>query len=188
MTEILYRSAVVDRITGRTLYGILCPFNVRARVADSVGPTYTEQFVPGSFSRTIRERGSKIRLFANHDLRRFPIGSAIHLEEDSGGLRGSFLIASTRDGDDALELVRAGLVNGFSVGFTAQRQRREADGTVTRTEVALREVSLVHSPAYETALVAGVRSDIPIPRLSTALARQRLIEATIGVTPDAHRR
>jgi phage head maturation protease len=59
-------------------------------------------------------------------------------------VHGAFLVARTREGDDALELVDSGIVDGFSVGFIPVREPRDGDVTV-RTEASLREVSLVHS-------------------------------------------
>jgi hypothetical protein len=69
-------------------------------------------------------------------------------------------------------LVRSGTVDAFSVGFMPIRDRRDEDGTVVRLEAALREVSLVAMPAYEGALVAGVRSTTR--SLSVDIARRRL--------------
>jgi HK97 family phage prohead protease len=92
-----------------------------------------------------------------HETRRLPIGKATQLEERTDGVHGAFLVARAREGDDALELVDSGIVDGFSVGFIPVREPRDGDVTV-RIEASLREVSLVHSPAYTGALVAGVPS------------------------------
>lgn len=157
--------------SGRTVHGLAVPFNVAADVDDGYG-VYREMFQPGAFTRSIQERGAKVKLFGQHDTRRFPLGKATALEERADGLHVAFQVAATRDGDEALELVNSGVVDGFSIGFAPRRERTDPDGTVVRLEVALREVSLVHSPAYADALVAGVRSaNTP---LSTDLAARRL--------------
>ena len=167
---ILYRSTELTPGTGRTVHGTAVPYGVVAEVSDG-GRPYRERFAPGAFARSIRERGDKVRLFDSHNTRRLPIGRAVELREDDGGLRVAFEIAATRDGDDALELVRSGTVDAFSIGFRGIREHAEGDVTV-RTEAALMEVSLVGLPAYPGALVAGVRSQsLHIPR---AVAQARL--------------
>ncbi|GAA4518379.1 HK97 family phage prohead protease [Actinoallomurus oryzae] len=175
----LYRTAHVraDQ-NGRTIFGLAVPYGVVSEVNDGYGP-YREQFAPGAFTRSIRERGHKVKLFVQHATERLPIGRAVELDERADGLHAAFSVARTRDGDEALELVAAGVVDGFSVGFASLRDRKEADKTVTRVEASLREVSLVHSPAYPDALVGGVRSASTTPYLTVARARLELLEATL---------
>ncbi len=123
-------------------------------------------------ARSVAERGHKIKLLAQHDRRRFPIGKATSFDEADDGLHGEFAIPNTREGDDVLELVRSGTLDSFSVGFRPIRDRRQ-DGVLVRVEAALNEVSLVGLPAYAGAAVAGVRSQQPfIPR---AVAEARLL-------------
>lgn len=173
-------SAALTGTSGRTVFGVLCPFNRVEKVSDDGGRSrYNEQFMPGAFTRTIAERGHKVLLLGNHDTRKFPLGRAVELQEKADGLHGAFAVAATREGDDVLELVRSGLVGGFSVGFSPKRHTRNKDGVVSRTEVGLGEVSLTAYPAYEGALVGGVRDLSPIvqtPRLSVARRRLQLLE------------
>ena len=140
-------------------------------MSDGYG-SYKVECAPGAFARSIEQRGSKVKLFTQHETRRFPIGRAVHLEERPDGLHAAFYVSDTRDGNEALELIRDGVVDAFSIGFAPVRERRRGDVTV-RTEAALREVSLVHTPAYEGALVAGVRSSTPV--LTADAARRRLV-------------
>lgn len=176
MTQILYRTAELSAGTGRTVFGLCVPYGVQADVDDGEGP-YREQFEYGAFSRSIAERGSKIKLLANHDYRQFPVGKAVELNEQRDGLHASFEIANTRAGDDALELVHSGMVDGFSVGFRGIRHR-QVGGVTVRIEAALNEVSLTAYPAYSSAAVAGVRSAagrLVIPR-GVAEARRALMD------------
>ncbi|WP_433626768.1 HK97 family phage prohead protease [Nocardia sp. CA-120079] len=166
---ILYRSASLSSGNGRTVHGIAVPFGQVAEIFED-GRTYQERFQQGAFARSIRERGSKVKLLTNHDARRLPVGRAVELEERPDGLHASFEVAQTRDGDDALELVRSGTVDAFSVGFRGLRHRMDGD-VVVRTEASLWEVSLVAFPAYPGAAVAGVRSQLVISR---AIAERRL--------------
>ena len=150
------------RSDGRTVYGIAMPFDTEAVVNDGFGP-YTEIFRKGSFAKTIRERADRIKLCVNHDkLRRLPIGKAVSLREDSSGLFGEFRVSRTAEGDEALTLIRDGVVDAFSVGFIPDKEREVARGVIERTEVKLSEVSVCSFPAYEKALIAGVRSEFGV--------------------------
>lgn len=174
MSSVLYRYAAdlsPSDGDGRTVFGLAMPYNTRSEVDDGSG-SYSEMFAPGAFTRSVRERGSKVKLFGMHATSKFPIGRAESLQEHSDGLHATFRLAETRDGDEALALVRSGTVDGFSVGFRPMRSHRQRDGTVVRTEAALNEVSLVHAPAYEGAVVSGVRS--ATRTLSVDVARRRL--------------
>ena len=158
------------------MFGCAIPYDQTAEVSDGDGYSYLERFEFGACARTIREPGSKVKLLALHDHRRFPIGKATSFVERSDGLHGEFAIPETREGDDVLTLIRDGVLDSFSIGFRGIRERR--DGAVrVRTEIALIEVSLVGLPAYEGALVGGVRSPQPlvIPR-SLAQARRSLMD------------
>lgn len=172
---LFFRSADLSTGSGRTVFGTVVPYGQVAEVSDGGGRPYQERFEFGAFDRSIRERGSKVRLFDSHNTRRLPIGKAIELREHQDGLHAAFEIAATRDGDDALELVRSGTVDAFSVGFRGVRERWDGD-VMVRTEVALMEVSLVGLPAYVGAAIAGVRSQsLVIPR-ATAERRLRLLD------------
>lgn len=146
------------RDDGRTVFGLLMPFGREATVNDGAGP-YVESFKRGAFAKTIAERGDKVKLLVNHQkMQRLPIGRATHLREESGGLYGEFRVSRTVEGEEALTLVNDGVVDSFSVGFQPVSERQVKSGHIERTEVKLIETSLVAFPAYEDALIAGVRS------------------------------
>lgn len=144
---------------GRTVYGLAVPFDRETTVDDGWGP-YSEVFRQGAFARTINAGVQRVKLLGNHDRRKFPLGTASMLREDTSGLVGEFRISKTREGDDALELVRDGALDSFSVGFAPVKERKAGKNLVERLEVKLREVSLVAFPAYEGAAVAGVRAQL----------------------------
>ena len=141
--------------TGRTITGIVVPFDKAARVSDG-GPSYEEQFKRGAFAKTIRERGDRVKLLYQHDSRE-PIGRARLLREDSAGLYGEFSVSNVPSGDHALELVRDGVLDSFSVGFAPVKHEKR-DGVTVRLEVALREASLVTFPAYQDARIGALRA------------------------------
>lgn len=144
---------------GRTLFGLVVPFDTEARVSDG-GRPYREVFRRGAFTRTIQHRGDRVKLLINHDRQRLPIGKATHLEERSHGLYGEFRVSNTSEGDQALELVRDGVLDAFSVGFKPIQHKGNPATVVERTEVGLNEASVVAFPAYDEALIGGVRMDI----------------------------
>ena len=140
---------------GRTVAGLVVPFGEATRVRDGGAP-YDEAFQRGAFTKTLAERRSPVKLLSQHDAKQ-PIGVATFLEERDAGLYGEFRITETRHGNDQLALVRDGALDAFSVGFVPISHAKRG-GVTVRTEVKLREVSLVTFPAYESALVTGVRS------------------------------
>lgn len=152
--------------SGRTVHGILVPYNTVARVSDG-GPAYEEMFAPGAFARDIEARngdyrGVKFLYQHNHDE---PIGRAVELRDDSAGLFGAFRVAKTSKGDEVLELLREGVLDSFSIGFRpidpAPGDPFKVGEPVVRTKAGLRETSVVTFPAYAGALVAGVRAIEP---------------------------
>lgn len=144
---------------GRTVYGLAVPFDRESTVNDGYGP-YQEVFRRGAFAKTVGEFASKVKLLGNHNRQKFPLGKATALREDTAGLVGEFRISNTREGDEALELVRDGVLDSFSVGFAPVKERKTGRTLVERLEVKLREVSLVAFPAYEGAQVAGIRAQL----------------------------
>ena len=152
--------------TGRTVHGILVPYNQVARVSDG-GPAYEEMFAPGAFERDIVARngdfrGVKFLYQHQHDE---PIGRAVELRDDPAGLFGAFRVAKTAKGDEVLELLREGVLDSFSIGFRPIDPAPGAPITVgepvVRTKAGIRETSVVTFPAYAGALVAGVRAIEP---------------------------
>ncbi|POY04859.1 HK97 family phage prohead protease [Mycobacterium kansasii] len=173
--SICYRNAELTPGEGRTVYGTVVPYGEEITVRDFDGE-YRERFAPGAFERSIRERGHKLKLLVSHtSITRYPVGRAVELREERFGLFAAFDIARTKDGDEALDNINAGVVDSFSVGFRPIRDRRE-NGVVVRVEAALIEVSLTGTPAYPGAEIAGVRSEsLVIPR-SLAIARLSLLD------------
>jgi hypothetical protein len=87
------------------------------------------------------------------------------------------VVSKTTAGDEALELLRDGALDSFSVGFAPIRHVKR-DKVTVRTEVALREASLVTFPAYEDALVQAVRSMEGLTDEDRAELVQMLAEST----------
>lgn len=154
---------------GRTIYGMAVPYDKEQRID---GET-TEVFRKGVFSEIVKA-AHRVKLLRNHDIKN-PIGRATILRETEDGLYAEFKISKTREGDDALELVKDGALDHLSIGFMPLKNRKRQDGVVERLKAHLAEVSLVTFGAYgDAASVVGVREAdevvAPTPNLTAARA------------------
>jgi len=116
----------------------------------------------GAFTKSIQERGpdgtKQIKVLWQHDL---PLGMPTVMTEDSKGLYVEAKISKTRLGDEALELMRDGVVDRMSIGFSIPQGKAvwdEALGVRRIKEVKLFEFSPVTFPANEMAVVTGVKN------------------------------
>lgn len=140
--------AAVD-VEARTFEGYASTFgNV-----DQVGDIIT----PGAFAKTIQERFPKgdIKILWQHYE---PLGMPIEIREDERGLYVKGRISKTALGDDALELMRDGVVNRMSIGFTiVKADYDDQTGNRIIREVKLWEFSPVTFPANEQAVITAVK-------------------------------
>ena len=113
----------------------------------------------GAFARSLRERGvSGIRMLYQHDPAQ-PIGTWLDIREDARGLfvRGK-LASETERAGEVLQLMRAGALDGLSIGFRTVKARKEAGGNVRRIlEADLWEISIVTFPMMPEARVESVK-------------------------------
>jgi HK97 family phage prohead protease len=116
----------------------------------------------GAFTKTISERGpggsKQIKILWQHDE---PLGMPLLMQEDSKGLYVEGKISKTRLGDEALELMRDGVVDRMSIGFSIPGGKSEWDskmGVRRIKEVKLFEFSPVTFPANEMATIEGVKN------------------------------
>lgn len=115
---------------------------------------FIETIAPGAFARSLKAKND-VRMYVNHDdtmvlaSRR---SGTLKLEEDSRGLLVTAKLPDTSYARDLTELMRAGIVDSMSFGFSVPRGGDDwsADGTRRRLkEVRLHEVSIVTGqPAY----------------------------------------
>jgi HK97 family phage prohead protease len=152
--------APLEAKEGRLLEGCCVPYGEAQRVADPGGAPYYEVFEPGAFARQLRA-ADKIELRYEHrDGLTDSVGVCRSLYEEAHGLFGSFAIHLGAFGDQALELVRSGILPGLSVEFSDRFSHplRNAAGAIVRSKCVLHSVGLVREPAYTGALVTAVRS------------------------------
>jgi hypothetical protein len=117
---------------------------------------------PGAFARSIAERGGGrgVRLLWQHDPKE-PIGAWERIHEDARGLfvegRLTLEVARARE---ALALIRAGALDGLSIGYNTIRAATDPEtGERRLLEIDLWEVSLVTFPACPGATLTGSRGN-----------------------------
>ena len=107
----------------------------------------------GAFAESLAKSGAhRVKMLHQHD-GSAPVGVWDEVREDADGLfvKGRVLEA-TPQGRMAAALVRAGAVDGLSIGFRAVKARGDESGRLrVLTEVELWEVSLVTFPMLPTA-------------------------------------
>lgn len=113
----------------------------------------------GAFSKALRERGAKgIRMLYQHDPA-CPIGTWTELSEDHRGLfvRGRLATGVAR-AREVHALMRAGALDGLSIGFRTVRARRDAATGIRRIlEADLWEISVVTFPMLPGARIGTVK-------------------------------
>ncbi len=121
--------------------------------------------------RRLRAEGQGVKMLWQHDPAQ-PIGVWEEVVEDARGLhvRGRILDDVAR-GREALALVRAGAIDGLSIGYRTLRAAKDAQGLRRLLEVELWEVSLVTFPMLRDARLAA-KSELELIEDLAHLARE----------------
>ncbi|MGE0045695.1 MAG: HK97 family phage prohead protease [Variibacter sp.] len=134
-----------------------------------------DMVMPGAFRETLKARGlRRIPMLFQHDPAE-PVGIWLELREDFRGLyaRGR-LIPDVQRSRELFSLLRAGAIDGLSIGFRTVQGRVEAKTRVRKlTAIDLWEISIVTFPLLAGARVHAVKGSAVSspPRLSPARAR-----------------
>ncbi len=103
----------------------------------------------GAFRKSLLEHraaGTKPVMLWSHDPSAI-IGVWTETREDDKGLYVcGQLVISTPRGREAYDLLKAGALNGLSIGFRARGDKRGANGVRVLTDIDVREISLVGMP------------------------------------------
>lgn len=133
-----------------TIRGIAVPYGEPA----NIGGAYEERFAPGAI-RSVEG----VKIFYGHQHDDLPIGKVLEgRDTDEGFEIVAKLTKGVQRADEALALMRDGVLNRFSVGFVPIEQTRDGN-VITRTLVDLKEVSVVAFPAYSAAEITQVREE-----------------------------
>ncbi|NBW38416.1 MAG: phage major capsid protein [Cytophagia bacterium] len=122
--------------------------------------------------------GDGIKLFTEHDMTR-PIGKLKSFEETNNGIIGTFKIARTNAGDDALAEAQEGLRTGLSIGATIDDYVTQNENVIVNA-ATLKEVSHVTFPAF------GENAQITEVAASADTSQPQESEETLSneVTPE----
>ena len=140
------------RADGRNVTGAALVYGDVARI-----PAGRETFAPGAFGDV---PALDVRLNVMRDLRRLIArtgGGGLLLTDSPERLAISAHLPATKEADDALEMLRLGLLRGLSVEFNPVRESQRAD-LRTIEQASLSAVGLVDVPAYPSS-VPQVRQD-----------------------------
>ena len=132
---------------GMTFEGYASVFNSES---EDLGG-FREVVAPGAFKRSLRSRND-IKLLWNHDTGAV-LGStrsgSMTLVEDDRGLKVRATLPQTSLAADVAELIRTGIIDSMSFGFSVIKDSWDESGTNrTLDAVRLHEVSIVPFPAY----------------------------------------
>jgi len=128
-----------------------------------------DMVVKGAFARSLRERGATgIRMLYQHDPAE-PIGVWTEIREDAKGLfvRGR-LAKDVARAREVLALMRAGALDGLSIGFRAVKARSDAPRGIRQIlEADLWEISVVTFPMLPGARVDTLKGRRALPTIRT---------------------
>lgn len=112
----------------------------------------------GAFTKSISEAfpAGRIKVLWQHSE---PLGMPLEMREDDRGLFVKGRISKTKLGDEALELMRDGVVDTMSIGFMIPSGKSDIDENGIRNirEIKLMEFSPVTFPANDAAVITGVK-------------------------------
>lgn len=151
--------------------------------------TYDDVIVPGAFSASLaahRAAGTMPAMLWQHDPGE-PIGVWTEMVEDEKGLRvkGRLVLGAER-GRAAHELLKAGALNGLSIGFMAKQWAYDRETEVrTLTEIDLWEVSAVTFPANAKARIIAVKA-ADVAGITTIRQAEKVLRDA-GFSDDAAR-
>ncbi len=130
-----------------------------------------DRVAPGAFRESLARKGARaIKLLWQHDPAH-PLGVWEEIREDERGLRVrgrlDLAVAKARE---VHALMRSGAIDGLSIGFRAERARKDATTGVRHLEkLDLWEISIVTFPMLPGARVSAVKR-FAVPHAEAALA------------------
>ena len=112
----------------------------------------------GAFTKSLGS-GRRVKMLWQHSMAD-PIGVWDEVREDDRGLfvKGR-LLKEVQKGRETMALLRAGAIDGMSIGYRTIEAMAEAGGRVRKLlEIELHEISIVTNPMLPSAVVTAVKS------------------------------
>jgi HK97 family phage prohead protease len=144
--------------------------------AEDQGGDIVERGAYAASLARLRAEGTGIRMLWQHDPAQ-PIGVWDEVREDATGLHvKGRILPDVERGREATALVRAGAIDGLSIGYRTIRATKDAQGRRRLHELELWEVSLVTFPMLRDARLAQKGDAALLHELAAAArdARARL--------------
>ncbi len=170
------------------------PVDLKAVEADGTFEGYASLFgvedlshdmvLPGAFRASLAARAPiGIKLLFQHDPNQ-PLGVWLDLAEDARGLRArGRLMPEVAKAREVLSLMRAGALDGLSIGFRTVKGSRDAATGVRHLEaIDLWEISVVTFPMLPDARVSAVKSRPFAGRLPRERELERWLTREAGLT------
>lgn len=181
--DVRYDLAKLPFHTKRTVPGAIKAFDGEEGVVElyasiaGVRDSYEEIVDRGAFKRTLKEHENRISFCWQHDWHeviakieelkeiprsKLPKEIQERYPEATGGLFCRSQIVDTRQGADAMKLLRAGAIKEASIGYDLYEDGhyKDDDGFIHLRHIKLYEISLVSMGANPGAQVVGYKADI----------------------------
>lgn len=162
-TEIKALSGLLTKLAPTENDAGLMTFEGYGAVFNNVD-SYGDVIAPGAFAQTLAKHladETRPLMFLNHAAASIPVGVWTELSEDGYGLKVKGQLIDTADGRDVYTALKAGALNGLSIGFRPvefQMRAKPEDPRRTLKSVELVEVSVVTLPANAKARIQAVKS------------------------------
>lgn len=132
---------------------------------------YNDVILPGAFTASLvkwRAKNKMPPVLWNHNDSE-PIGVYTNIYEDEKGLyvEGKLLIDDVPRAKSTHALLKAGAIDGLSIGYSTKKANQQGNGVRELIEVELGEISIVTQPANERSIITSVKSKLDEGELPT---------------------
>ncbi|WP_312056839.1 HK97 family phage prohead protease [Acinetobacter courvalinii] len=132
---------------------------------------YNDVILPGAFTASLAKWRAKKKMppvLWNHNDSE-PIGIYTNIYEDEKGLfvEGKLLIDDVPRAKSTHALLKAGAIDGLSIGYSTKKANQQGNGVRELIEVDIGEISIVTQPANERSLITSVKSKLDEGELPT---------------------
>lgn len=132
---------------------------------------YNDVILPGAFTASLAKWRAKNKMppvLWNHNDSE-PIGIYTNIYEDEKGLfvEGKLLIDDVPRAKSTHALLKAGAIDGLSIGYSTKKANQQGNGVRELIEVDIGEISIVTQPANDRSLITSVKSKLDEGELPT---------------------